>query len=103
MNERIFSSRKYRGEKISTLEEVLETSLKNQSKLDFEKLLWHSFFCAYSTETEVVDRLLAYDDELKKGYTYYQDFFCTIIQDFMRYSATRILFFQTITKLSLKC
>lgn len=61
---------------------------KNQSKLDFEKHLWRSSFRAYLTETEVVDRLLAYDDELKSGYTCYQDFLYAVqTRDFARFYA----------------
>ncbi|WP_071865886.1 ISL3 family transposase, partial [Enterococcus haemoperoxidus] len=51
---------------------------KSQSKLDFEKRLWRSSFRTYLTETEVVDRLLAYDSELNTGYTFYQDFLYAI-------------------------
>ncbi|MGM0217629.1 ISL3 family transposase [Enterococcus sp. AZ126] len=46
---------------------------KNQSKLDFEKRQWRPSFRTYLTETELVDRLLAYDEELKSGYTCYQN------------------------------
>ncbi|MFC0403619.1 ISL3 family transposase, partial [Enterococcus ureilyticus] len=60
----------------------------NQSKLDFEKRLWRSSFRTYLTETEVVDRLLAYDNELKTGYTYYQDFLYAVqTRDFARFYA----------------
>jgi transposase len=59
---------------------------KNQSKLDFEKRLWRSSFRTYLTETETVDRLLAYDDELKRGYTCYQDFLYAIqTRDYTRF------------------
>ena len=61
---------------------------KNQSKLDFEKRLWRSSFRAYLTETEVVDRLITYDNELKCGYTCYQDFLYAVqTKDFARFYA----------------
>jgi transposase len=61
---------------------------KDQSKLDFEKRHWRSSFRSYLTETEIVDRLLAYDDELKMGYTYYQDFLYAIkTRDYPRFHA----------------
>ncbi|MEI5992049.1 hypothetical protein A5881_003605 [Enterococcus termitis] len=59
---------------------------KNQSKLDFEKCQWRPSFRAYLTETELVDRLLAYDKELKAGYTCYQDFLYAIqTRDYTRF------------------
>ncbi len=43
-------------------------------------------FRTYLTETKVVDRLLAYDDELKSGYTCYQDFLYAVqTRDFDRF------------------
>ncbi|MGM0219417.1 ISL3 family transposase [Enterococcus sp. AZ126] len=59
---------------------------KNQSKLHFEKRQWRSSFRAYLTKTELVDRLLAYDEELKAGYTCYQDFLYAIqTRDYTRF------------------
>ncbi|WP_430601696.1 hypothetical protein IGJ02_001670 [Enterococcus sp. DIV0724b] len=61
---------------------------KNQSKLNFEKRQWRPSFRAYLTETELVDRLLAYDEELKAGYTCYQDFLYAIqTRDYTRFHA----------------
>ncbi len=62
---------------------------KNQSKLNFEKRQWRPSFRAYLTEIELVDRLLAYDEELRAGYTCYQKFLYAIqtrdYDSFMRY------------------
>lgn len=61
---------------------------KNQSKLDFEKRLWRPSFRSYLTETELVDRLLAYDEELNAGYIYYQDFLYAVqTRDYTRFHA----------------
>ncbi|WP_242590183.1 MULTISPECIES: transposase [Enterococcus] len=61
---------------------------KNQSKLNFEKRQWRPSFRAYLIETELVDRLLAYDEELTAGYACYQDFLYAIqTRDYTRFHA----------------
>lgn len=61
---------------------------KNQSKFNFEKRHWRPSFRAYLTESELVDRLLAYDEELKAGYICYQNFLCAIqTRDYTRFHA----------------
>lgn len=41
--------------------------------LDYARPRWQPSFRAYLTETELVDRLLGYDEELKTGYQFYQE------------------------------
>lgn len=61
---------------------------KNHSTLDFEKRLWRPSFLTYLTETELIDRLLSYDEELKASYTCYQDFLYAIqTRDYTRFHA----------------
>ncbi|WP_438756934.1 hypothetical protein [Enterococcus sp. AZ126] len=51
-----------------------------------ENRRWRPSFRAYLTETELVDRLLAYDKELKAGYTCYQDiFYAVLTRDYTRF------------------
>ncbi|MBO0467942.1 transposase [Enterococcus plantarum] len=68
---------------VSRIETVLRTE-KNQST----HLARNPFFRAYLTEIELVDRLLAYVEELKAGYTCYQNFLYTIkTRDYTRFHA----------------
>ena len=47
---------------------------KNQDKLNYQKPIWRPSFKKHLTETEIVDRLLSYSDELKIGCDIYQGF-----------------------------
>ncbi|MBL1228610.1 ISL3 family transposase, partial [Enterococcus sp. BWB1-3] len=51
---------------------------KNAWSLDYTKSRWHPSFRAYLTESELVDRLLGYDEELNASYQLYQSFLSTI-------------------------
>lgn len=51
---------------------------KNAWTLEYQKQYWRPSFRAHLTESEVVDRLLAYSPELKQGYELYQDFLSAI-------------------------
>lgn len=44
---------------------------KNAWELNYENRRWQPSFKAHLTETEIVDRLLSYDEGLKKGYGLY--------------------------------
>ena len=47
---------------------------KKQNELNWQDRHWSASFRAYLTQTEIVDRLLAYNKELKQGYEVYQSF-----------------------------
>lgn len=47
---------------------------KRAIDLNWEKRYWRPSFNAHLTQTEIIDRLLAYSDELRKGYEMYQSF-----------------------------
>lgn len=51
---------------------------KNAWELNYENRRWQPSFKAHLTETEIVDRLLSYDEGLKKGYDVYQLFLSAI-------------------------
>lgn len=51
---------------------------KSALKLDYEHPKWQKTFRAYLTESEIVDRLLNFSDELKRGYHLYQEFLYVI-------------------------
>ena len=47
---------------------------KKQSELDWQGRYWRPSFRDHLTQTEIVDRLLSYNEELKQGYEIYQSF-----------------------------
>ena len=47
---------------------------KKQSELDWQNRYWRPSFRDHLTQTEIVDRLLSYNEELKQGYEIYQSF-----------------------------
>lgn len=51
---------------------------KNSWELNAQERYWQPSFRTYLTETEIVDRLLAYDKGLKQGYEVYQQFLSAI-------------------------
>ncbi|MDR0921469.1 MAG: ISL3 family transposase [Lactobacillales bacterium] len=46
---------------------------KDSQKLNYSDRVWHSLFKRHVTETDIIDELLGYDDELKRHYDVYQD------------------------------
>ena len=51
---------------------------KNAWELKGQHRYWRPSFRDHLTEAEIVDRLLSYDDSLKRGYEVYQDFLSVI-------------------------
>lgn len=47
---------------------------KTNAELDYEHRYWQPSFRDYLTQTEIVDRLLSYSEELRAGYEVYQSF-----------------------------
>lgn len=67
-----------RGSSVEALKEILETTSKNAWELNGQHRYWRPSFRDHLTEAEIVDRLLYYDDSLKRGYEVYQVFLSAI-------------------------
>ena len=64
-----------KGSSVEALKEILETTSKECVGMNGQHRYWRPSFRDHLTEAEIVDRLLYYDDSLKRGYEVYQVFF----------------------------
>ena len=52
----------------------MEIITGKQSELDWQNRYWRPSFRDHLTQTEIVDRLLSYNEKLKQSYEVYQSF-----------------------------